>query len=96
MVNEIRQNKDRPRPRVLLVTASVGTGHNQAARALEKELLARDFAEIKCVDSLDFTPRLFRAKYAGGYSLMFTRLPFFYGIGFRLLGLPNGFRKNSG
>ena len=96
MLNDICQNKDSVRPRVLLVTASVGTGHNQAARALEEELRARDFAEVRCVDSLDFTPRLFRAKYAGGYSLTFTRFPFFYGIGFRLLDRPTGSGRTLG
>jgi len=90
MINETRQNKDGARPRVLLVTASVGTGHNQAARALEEELCARNVADVQCVDSLDFTPRLFRAKYAGGYSLTFTRFAFFYGLGFRLLDRPTG------
>jgi processive 1,2-diacylglycerol beta-glucosyltransferase len=96
MVDENHQNKNGARPRVLLVTASVGTGHNQAARALEEELHTRDFAEVKCVDSLDFTPRLFRAKYAGGYSLTFTRFPFFYGIGFRLLDRPTGPGRTMG
>ena len=45
MINEIRQATDSARPRVLLVTASVGTGHNQAARALEEELCVRDIAD---------------------------------------------------
>lgn len=96
MRNDICQNSHCPGPRVLLVTASVGTGHNQAAGALEEEFRARNFAEIRCVDSLDFTPRTFRAKYAGGYSLMFTRLPFFYGLGFRLLDRPTGGGRTPG
>jgi len=96
MEHEIRQNKNGARPRVLLVTASVGTGHNQAVRALEEELRARDCAEIECVDCLDFTPRVFRAKYAGGYSLMFTRFSFFYGIGFCLLDRPRGSGRTPG
>ncbi|MCK5114806.1 MAG: hypothetical protein KAR11_08605 [Phycisphaerae bacterium] len=96
MTNKSNSISPAQRPRVLLVTASVGTGHNQAARALEEELHARNITDIKCVDAMDFTPRLFRAKYAGGYALTFTRLSFFYGLGFRMLDRPTGSARTPG
>jgi len=87
------QDTSRP-PRVLIVTASVGAGHNAAARAVREVLAARrpDW-HIDVLDVLNLTPRLFRAYYAGGYKLAMTRLPRIYGLGFRLTNRPQGPRR---
>ncbi len=69
------------RARVLVASASVGAGHNAVAEALCQGLAG--FApevEVKCVDVLDYTSRLFRAKYAAGYSLAVTKFPRVYGL----------------
>jgi processive 1,2-diacylglycerol beta-glucosyltransferase len=82
--------EDSPR-RILIVTASVGAGHNQAARALV-ETLRRNAPEmrVECRDVLDYVPRRFRLKYAGGYAMTVSRFPRFYGIGYAITDHPRG------
>ncbi len=81
-------------PRVIFVTAGVGAGHNQAARALEAGLKAADPAiATDWVEVLDYAPRLFRLLYAGGYAMAVTRFPRLYGWGFRRSDRPVGSRR---
>ena len=82
------------RARVLIVTATVGAGHNSVARAL-LEQFSRTAPDL-AVDSLDvmaFVPRLFRAYYAGGFALGMSRFPRGFGLGFRLTNHPQGLRR---
>lgn len=51
-------------PRVLLLHASVGTGHKRAAEALAAAFTRRQPGEVRVEDVLDHTPRLFRVAYA--------------------------------
>lgn len=77
--------------RVLLIGASVGAGHNQAARALETHLTqTRPDLTVQRIDVLDTVPKPFRWWYAGGYELAVTRLPKLYGLGYRLTDRPTG------
>jgi processive 1,2-diacylglycerol beta-glucosyltransferase len=79
---------------VLILSASVGAGHNQAARAVAEALgQAMPAATVEVRDALDFAPRLFRAYYAGGYAVMVTKMPWLYGFGFRLNDRPQGPRR---
>ena len=82
------------RPLVLVISASVGSGHNQAARSI-LDALASDAPELatEWVEMLGFTPRPFRAYYAGGYALLVSRLPMLYGLGFHLTDRPQGPRR---
>lgn len=85
-----------PSPRrLLLLSASVGAGHNQAARAL-LEWLRRMAPHVAadCRDVLDFTPRRFRWKYAGGYAVLVSRFPRLYGIGYAVTDRPRGPRRS--
>ncbi|MFW6061572.1 MAG: MGDG synthase family glycosyltransferase [Planctomycetota bacterium] len=77
-------------PRVLLLSASVGAGHNAAARAILQGLADSD-ADVATgwMDAMDWAPRWFRAYYAGGFALSMTRLPRAYGVGFRLTDRPH-------
>ena len=77
------------RPRVLVVTASVGVGHNSAARAIIAALseVSGDI-EVQYLDVLTETPWLFRAYYAGGYALAVSWFQFFYGLGYRFTTVP--------
>jgi processive 1,2-diacylglycerol beta-glucosyltransferase len=87
--------KERPGgPRVLIVSASVGAGHNQAAGAIA-DCLRRDFpqARVEVVDILTFAPWAFRTYYAGGYALAVSRFPRLYGLGFRLNDRPQTARR---
>ncbi|HNX25894.1 MAG TPA: glycosyltransferase [Phycisphaerae bacterium] len=74
--------------KVLLITASVGSGHNQAARSIS-EGLAEAGCDSMTIDVMSYVPAWFRWYYSGGYSLAVSRLPFLYGVGFRLNDMPD-------
>ncbi len=67
--------------RVLILSASAGTGHVRAAEALEKVFRQRpDVGEIRNVDALRFTNRLFRDFYSKLYISLVQRAPTILGI----------------
>jgi len=73
---------NRPK-RVLILTASVGAGHNQAAKAVVAAMgAACPDVLVETIDSLTLVPRTFRAYYSGGYTLAVTKFPSLYGVGF--------------
>lgn len=74
----------------MIITASVGGGHNSAARAISEGLrIAHPALDVELIDVMDLVPRLFRAYYSGGFALAMTRFPQLYGIGFRLTDRPH-------
>ena len=82
-------------PRVLIVSASVGAGHNSAARAIAESLRsAEPSADVSVLDVLSLAPLGFRAYYAGGFSLAVSRLPWAYGLGYWLTDRPDGPARN--
>ena len=77
--------------RVLIATASVGAGHNAAARAVAAGLEALpNPPEVEILDVLDLAPWLFRAYYAKGFAFVVTRFPIFYGMGYHISNHPQG------
>jgi processive 1,2-diacylglycerol beta-glucosyltransferase len=79
---------------VLLVSAGVGAGHNQAARAIMAGLAQADPSlPVEWLDVLTITSRAFTLYYAGGYNLLVTRLPWLYGFGYWLTDRPHGPRR---
>ena len=79
-----------PTKNVLLVTASVGAGHNQVARTLQDRLqAAAPNVHIEALDILDFYGRGFRAYYAGGFALGMTRFPRLFGMCFAMSNHPH-------
>jgi processive 1,2-diacylglycerol beta-glucosyltransferase len=75
---------------ILLVSAGVGAGHNQAARAIIEGLrLASPALNVQMIDMMDFAPRWFRAYYAGGFAIAMTHLSWAYGLGYALSNRPN-------
>lgn len=85
--------RDAPR-RILLLTASVGAGHNQAARAMSETLhRIRPDVHVECWDVLDFVSRRFRIRYATGYAILVSRFAWLYGLGFRATDRPRGPRR---
>ncbi len=75
---------------MLIISASVGAGHNQAAKALIEGLKQADpRVEVKWVDSMDLVPRAFRAYYSGGFGLICSKLPRLYGLLFRMTNRPH-------
>lgn len=77
------------RPRILILSASVGSGHTGAARAIE-----RAFAQIspECdvhhVDVMDLAPGLFRRLYSDGYFDAVARAPHLVGYLYDRLDRP--------
>jgi len=66
--------------RVLILSASVGSGHVKAADALAQAMRARsDVEEVLCDDSLDHTNVLHRQFYSTLYSKLSLMLPEFLG-----------------
>jgi len=75
----------------MIATASVGAGHNSAARAIADRLRAAEPDwRVDVTDVLTFAPWAFRAYYAGGYSLAVSKLPWLYGLGYWLKDRPQG------
>jgi processive 1,2-diacylglycerol beta-glucosyltransferase len=66
-------------PRVLLLHASVGTGHKRAAEALATAFTRRQPGEVRVEDVLDHTPLLFRVAYARSYLELTDRAPLVWG-----------------
>jgi len=69
---------------LVLASASVGAGHNQAAIAVREAVRRAGGPEGEFVDALEHTPGWFRAFYAGGYNLTVTHFPRLYGLGYQL------------
>ncbi len=74
--------------RVLILTASIGAGHNSVTRAIHQTLSAAGELDVTVVDTMDMVPRWFRKVYAGGFTLGMTRLPWVYGLGYVLTDSP--------
>lgn len=62
--------------RVLVLSASVGAGHVRAAQAVEKAFQqSQSVAEIRHIDTLDFTNQLFRKLYGQLYLDLVNKMP---------------------
>ncbi len=81
-----------PNPRgrkVLILSASAGTGHVRAAEALEKVFREQpDVGEVRNVDALRFTNRLFRDFYSKLYIQLVQRAPTILGIVYNSMDEP--------
>ena len=81
--------------RLLMVTASIGAGHNSVTRALRGELEGHPRLKLDVLDIMDHVPRWFRAYYAGGFFLGMAHLPRLYGLSYRLSNRPKGPDRRS-
>ena len=66
-------------PRVLLLHASVGTGHKRAAEALSSAFTRRQPGEVRVEDVLDHTSTIFRIAYARSYLELTDHAPLVWG-----------------
>src|SRR5258706_12480542 len=67
--------------KVLILSASAGTGHMRAAEALEKVFRQQPgVGEVRNIDALRFTNRLFRDFYSKLYIQLVQRAPTILGI----------------
>jgi processive 1,2-diacylglycerol beta-glucosyltransferase len=62
-------------PRILILHASVGTGHTTAARALADAFRRKQLGEVRVEDILDHGSRLFRAALTRAYLEVSSRAP---------------------
>ena len=75
--------------KVLILSASAGTGHVRAAAALEKVFRQRpDVGEVRNVDALRFTNRLFRDFYSKLYIQLVQKAPTILGIVYNSMDEP--------
>ena len=62
--------------KVLILSASAGAGHVRAAQAIERAILETGAArEVRHVDTLEYTNKLFRNLYSKAYIEMVSRMP---------------------
>jgi processive 1,2-diacylglycerol beta-glucosyltransferase len=54
-------------PRLLILHASVGTGHQRAAEALAEAFARKQAGEVRVADALDYGSELFRRAYSRSY-----------------------------
>ncbi len=66
-------------PRLLMLYASAGAGHMQAAKALKAVCESEKFAVSEAIDILDYAPGYFRRIYKGGYLGIVKRVPELWG-----------------
>lgn len=65
--------------RILVASASAGTGHVRAGEALREALLARDpSSHVEHVDVLELGPSWLRRAYRDGFELMASRAPWLW------------------
>lgn len=77
---------------VLIVSASVGAGHDGAAAELQRRLL-RHGVDAECRDFLDALPRWLRFLLREGYTQTVTHTPWFYDWLYAALDRPGWVRR---
>ncbi len=82
-----------PMPRILLLTAGFGEGHNTAARCIAEALREREGAEVRVADVYQETVPRFTKVLQAGYSLAINKLPFIWSAIFNLLDKPGNLEK---
>lgn len=71
---------NRPPKRVLILSTSAGSGHLKAAQALEKVFAAHPTVEeVKHIDALDYTNKVFSDFYSKLYTTLVREAPTFLG-----------------
>ncbi|MCE5327632.1 MAG: hypothetical protein LLG01_14595 [Planctomycetaceae bacterium] len=91
--NDIQAGSARP-VRVLILTATIGAGHNSATAAIIEGLKHSPVPmQIERLDLMTVVPRWFRAYYASGYEIVMIHLPRLYGVGYALTNHPSGSRR---
>lgn len=62
-------------PRILILHASVGTGHKSAAVALGEAFELKQHGEVRVEDALDYGSAIFRRSYSGAYLQLSGKTP---------------------
>ena len=67
-------------PRVLILSAGVGSGHGVAAKALESAYRAFPDVEVRSIDVLDMTNEAYASLYSDAYLMLAKRMPWLLGL----------------
>src|SRR5436190_14717795 len=80
--------------RILIATVTAGSGHLQAAIALEEAWrVVRPTDPVEHLDALDFAPRFYKKIYEKGYPKLVNHAPEVYGLAFRKTDNPARVKK---
>jgi processive 1,2-diacylglycerol beta-glucosyltransferase len=71
--------KKNKKPKLLMLYASAGAGHMQAAKALKAVCEEKKIADVEAIDILDYTPGYFKDFYRGSYLQIVKRIPELWG-----------------
>lgn len=74
--------------KILVIHATAGAGHKKAAEAIFNGLQKQAGHQSLLVDALDYTNPIFKRTYPEAYSLLVTKVPWLWGMFFKLLDLP--------
>ena len=62
--------------KVLILSASAGAGHTRAAQAIDRAIIEMNAArEVRHVDTLEYTNKVFRNLYSKAYIEMVNKMP---------------------
>src|SRR5215469_7213925 len=70
----------KPKPRVLLLSATSGAGHVRAAQALERAFQERGDCTVEHIDALQYVSKLFQRIYDKAYIAMVRNAPELMGL----------------
>ena len=76
------------RPRILILSASAGAGHVRAAQAIEQAVCAIATCDVRHVDALEHTTKIFRRLYQKAYIDMVNHAPELLGVLYDQLDKP--------
>lgn len=83
--------------RILVSSASVGSGHNSAAKALIEQIKNQSpDTEVQFIDAMEYCSKWFRKWYADGFNLSMSRLPKLYALGYVFTSKPPVPKKWAG
>ena len=76
MLNYLLEHNTRVFKKVLILSASAGAGHLRAAEAIERAFLQMNAAqEVRHIDTLEYTNKVFRHLYSKAYIEMVNKMP---------------------
>jgi processive 1,2-diacylglycerol beta-glucosyltransferase len=73
--------------KILVIYATAGAGHRKAAEAISKGFVLSSH-QVHYVDALDYTSRFYKHIYTQTYTFLISRIPWLWGLLFRLLDIP--------
>lgn len=79
--------------RILILSASAGAGHLRAAQAIEQAICAKNICDVRHVDALDHTTKMFRRLYQKAYIDLVNHAPQALGLIYDHLDNPRKYER---